>query len=169
MSNNIPASPAATPVESVAAEPCCMEWHTCMKRCVPLAENWRMDAKRLEREIADLRRLIDRGRSSNATELALSAQLDEQRNGNIKLMDVNETLRGQLAEAVEDIEQLGLDKYRFFEAKIELERKLATARQEERQMLIQLVGKLGGRGYTYQAMMGHMRDLPTSRGLKEST
>lgn len=39
----------ATPVESVAAEPCCMEWDTCMKRCVPLAENWRMECKRLER------------------------------------------------------------------------------------------------------------------------
>ena len=26
-----------------------MEWDTCMKRCVPLAENWRMECKRLER------------------------------------------------------------------------------------------------------------------------
>ena len=38
----------AAPVD-MAIEPCCMEWDTCTKRCVPLAENWRMECKRLER------------------------------------------------------------------------------------------------------------------------
>ena len=40
-------APSATAATDV--EPCCMEWDTCMKRCVPLAENWRMECKRLER------------------------------------------------------------------------------------------------------------------------
>lgn len=42
--------------EPEPVEPCCQEWHTCMKRCVPLAENWRMDAKRLERQLAEAQR-----------------------------------------------------------------------------------------------------------------
>ena len=35
-------------------KPCCQEWHTCNRPCVPLAENWRMDAKRNEQRITEL-------------------------------------------------------------------------------------------------------------------
>ena len=28
--------------------PCCQDWHTCQRRCAPLAENWRMTAKEAE-------------------------------------------------------------------------------------------------------------------------
>lgn len=38
-----------------------------------------------------LRKIIERGRDSNATELALAAQLEEQRNGNIKLLERTST------------------------------------------------------------------------------
>lgn len=51
-------------------------------------------AKRSEKE---LRRVIDRGRDSNATELALAAQLSEQREGNIVLLERAEAAESRLA------------------------------------------------------------------------
>lgn len=33
-------------------KPCCQEWNTCTQRCSPLAEKWRMEAKRLESALA---------------------------------------------------------------------------------------------------------------------
>lgn len=36
--------------------PCCQDWHTCQRRCAPLAENWRMAAKQAE---ASNKRLVD--------------------------------------------------------------------------------------------------------------
>lgn len=36
--------------------PCCQEWHTCQRLCSPLAENWRMAAKRAE---ATNRRMVE--------------------------------------------------------------------------------------------------------------
>lgn len=41
--------PLFSPVpEEGDTQPCCFQWHTCTKRCSPLAENWRMAAKRAE-------------------------------------------------------------------------------------------------------------------------
>lgn len=106
------------------------------------------DIDSYKREIADLREQLDRMRVSTVQQ-----ELEM------------EGLKNELAAAYKAIDANWVTHQRVVAA----EAARATARQEERQMLIQLVGKLGGRGYTYQAMMGHMRDLPTSRGLKEST
>jgi Fe-S cluster biosynthesis and repair protein YggX len=42
---------------------CCQEWNTCTKPCAPLAENWRMDAKRLQARLdaveSALRELVE--------------------------------------------------------------------------------------------------------------
>jgi hypothetical protein len=35
------------PAQEPVAEPCCGEWMTCQKRCVPLAQRWRSEALRL--------------------------------------------------------------------------------------------------------------------------
>lgn len=48
---------AATGVEA-----CCQEWHTCEKRCAPLAENWRTAAKTAERQLAELQQDAEIGR-----------------------------------------------------------------------------------------------------------
>lgn len=61
-------------------------------------------ARQLEREIAaaqadnaQLRRIIERGRDSNATELGLAAQLDQQRNGNLVLLGKLEAAQAEIA------------------------------------------------------------------------
>lgn len=61
------------------------------------------EAKRTETE---LRRVIERGRTSTDTELLLSKQLEEQRSGNIKLMQQAEQTKKELAEAKREIEGL---------------------------------------------------------------
>lgn len=48
-------------------------------------------------EIAQLRRVIERGRDSTRTELLLSEQLSEQRAGNIKLLERAEKAKAELA------------------------------------------------------------------------
>ena len=40
--------------------PCCQDWHTCQRRCAPLAENWRMAAKQAEASNKRLAELLQR-------------------------------------------------------------------------------------------------------------
>ena len=51
-----------------------------------------------EQNERELRRIIERGRNSNATELGLSAQLAEQRSGNVKLLERAEAAEAKLRE-----------------------------------------------------------------------
>lgn len=87
-----------------------------------------LEAERKAREEAEqsekeLRRVIERGRESNATELALAAQLAEQRDGNIKLL--------QRAEAAEhDISRHVEIASREANARIEAEAKFAAVEAE---------------------------------------